>query len=182
MLRRRSWVMGLVVVGLAGSAACSDADEGGSAERDAYVEAFVDAAQASGEETDEDSDRCFAESAVDAIGVRPFREADVTPDEIRETGASSPTDLGVEVTDEQGEDYHQRLSRCLDLREYVLDLVTAGVELPDESVACLEQAFDDDLIRRVVVANFVQGREAESSEVADDLGAVYAGCAPAASG
>lgn len=180
-MQRRAWVVGLAAFALVGGAACSDAEEEGSGERDAYVDAFVEAAEAGEGESDEDRDRCFAEAAVDAIGVTRLREAGVTPDEVQESGASHPADLGVEVTEADGEQYHERLSSCLDLREYVLGVVTAGVDLPDESVECLEEAFNDDLVRRVVIADFVQGPEAGSSAVAAELDGIYAGCAPSAS-
>jgi hypothetical protein len=169
----------LVVVGLAVVVACSDA--GGPPERAAYVEAFVEGAEAAGATADtiaEETNRCFAESAVDAIGVARLREADVTPDEIRESRAGSPADLGVEVTERDGEEYYERLGDCVDVRAYLLRALTSGAELADESVTCLEEAFDDELVRRVVVTDFVHGREAASSDVAEELDAVYADCAP----
>lgn len=158
-------------------AACSDAGEGDTSDRAAYVDAFVEAASGDGS-TDEEQDRCFAESAVDAVGVAGFREADVTPDDVREGGGGSPADLGVEVTDDQGAEYYERLQRCLDVRAYLVDAVAASGVVTDESAECLEEAFDDDLARQVVISDFVHGRDAGMSEVAEELDAVYSGCAP----
>jgi hypothetical protein len=175
---RRSLAVCLTLAGTVVMVACSDAD-GGAPERSAYVDAFVAVAEASGDPAAEDSNRCFAESAVDAIGIERLERADVTPDEIRENGAGSPVDLGVEVTDGDGEEYYDRLSDCLDVRDYLLGILTGGAELADESVSCLEEAFDEALVRRVVVTDFVQGSEAETSEVADELDRIYTDCAPA---
>lgn len=158
--------------------ACSDADDSGSADRSAYVDAFVDAAQSGEAPTDEEQNRCFAESAVDAIGVANLREAGVTPDDVRAGGGGSPADLGVDVSEDQGADYFERLQSCLDVRAYLVEAVVASGVVADESVDCLEQAFDDNLVRSVVISDFVEGREAGMSEVADQLEAVYVNCAP----
>lgn len=174
---RRSLVVGLALVGTVVAAACSDASDQ-PPERGAYVDAFVGAAEAGRDPADDDSNRCFAESAVDAIGADRLERAGVTPEQIRENGAASPADLGVEVTERDGEEYYERLSGCLDVRAYLLRLVTGGAELADDAQACVEDAFDEELVRRVVVTDFVQGSEAESSAVADELDRIYTDCAP----
>jgi hypothetical protein len=180
MMRRSLVVVGsALALAAPGVAGCADA--GGPPEHADYVDAFVEGAEASGataDAVDQETNRCFAESAVGAIGVTRLQEAGVTPDEIRESRAGSPADLGVEVTERDGEEYYQRLSDCLDVREYLLRSLTGGADLADESVTCVEEAFDDELVRRVVVADFVEGRGAASSAVADELDAVYADCAP----
>lgn len=175
---RCSWFLAAGLAGVVMVSACSDADDSGSADRAAYVDAFVEAAQSGEAPTDEEQDRCFAESAVDAIGVANLREAGVTPDDVRAGGGRSPADLGVDVSDDQGADYFERLQGCMDVRGYLVDAVVASGVVADESVDCLEQAFDDNLVRSVVISDFVEGRDAGASEVADQLEAVYVNCAP----
>jgi hypothetical protein len=158
--------------------ACSDAGGGDTSDRQAYVDAFVDAATSGGGSTGEEQARCFAESAVDAVGVAGFRESDVSPDDVREGGGVSPADLGVDVTEDQGTEYYERLQRCLDVSAYLVDAVVGSGVVTDESAECLEEAFDDDLARRIVVTDFVQGRDAGTAEVGEDLDSIYASCAP----
>jgi hypothetical protein len=166
---------GILLLALVG---CSDTDASGQADRASYVEAFVDAAQSENGSTSREQDRCFAESAVDAVGVTSLRDADVSPDDVRESDGSSPADLGVEVSDDDGADYYERLQSCLDVRTYLVDLVVGSGVVTDESVTCVEDAFDDELVRRIVITDFVEGNQAGMSEVADDLEAIYVSCAP----
>jgi hypothetical protein len=166
---------GILVLALLG---CSDADASSTADRASYVDAFVDAAESGNGSTTREQDSCFAESAVDAVGVTSLRESDVAPDDIRDSGGSSPADLGVDVSDDDGADYYERLQACLDVRSYLVDLVVGSGVVTDESVTCLEEAFDDELVRRIVITDFVEGNDAGMSEVADELEAIYVSCAP----
>jgi hypothetical protein len=157
---------------------CSDADASSTADRASYVDSFVDAAESGNGSTTGEQDRCFAESAVDAVGVASLRDAGVTPDDVRDSGGSGPADLGVDVSDDDGADYFERLQGCLDVRSYLVDLVVGSGVVTEESVACLEEAFDDELVRRIVITDFVEGNDAGMSEVADELEAIYVACAP----
>jgi hypothetical protein len=104
-------VLASVVVTGAG---CGD-DDGGGDGRQAYVDAFV--ASGSDEALSDDENECFAAAIVDAVGVDKLRDQ-VTADEVREAEDALPGDLGIEVSQDEGEAFYDGVSECLDLPEY----------------------------------------------------------------
>ena len=71
------------------------------------------------------------------------------------------------------------LGECdVDLRESFLAGMTEDSDLSDEDRECLDEAFDDDLLRRILVTAFVQGDDAleQDEELMGEMFAVFAEC------
>ena len=158
---------------------CSDAMGDGSGERAGYVTAFAEVAEAGDPTASRDEARCIAESTVDTLGVARLRDS-VTPDEVRESRSIRPPDLGFEVDQSDGEDFHDRLVDCMDVRAYLAD-ASAGTDdaVSDDVQACVRDGFDDDLIQGIVVDSFVNPGDSRDPEVQADVQAVFQSCADA---
>lgn len=85
---------------LAALAGCGggDGDDGG-ATADDYTDAIVDVFEEENEMS-AGAQRCLAAAYVDAIGVDGFRDAGVTPDDIRDDPEATPEELGIELDDD----------------------------------------------------------------------------------
>jgi hypothetical protein len=163
-------------------AACSDADDdsasggGSSKDRETYVDALAGALDDPA--LDADARQCFAASLVDTIGVGTLADK-VDVDEI--DADFSPTDFGIEIDQEQGDQFYDRLSDCVDVRALFIGSLSAGQELPEATLACLEDNIDDDLVKRIIVASFTQGAAAaDDPELASEMNAISTECAPTA--
>jgi hypothetical protein len=170
--------------------ACSDGDDddasggGGSAdvadspERDRYVEAL--AGSLTDGQLDEGERECFATSLVDTVGVDELADK-VQPEDI--DAEFTPTDVGIAIDDDQGSQFYDRLSECVDVRALFLESLSAGQELPAETLQCLEDSIDDDLVERIIVASFTEGdAAADDPELAEAMTSLSTECAPAAGG
>jgi hypothetical protein len=162
-------------------AACSDDDAGGAAdspERDRYVEAL--AGSLDDGDLDEAERDCFASSLVDTVGVDELSDK-VQPEDI--DADFTPTDVGITIDDDQGGDFYDRLNECVDVQALFLESLSAGQELPEETVQCLEDNIDEDLIEQIIVTSFTQGdAAAQDPEIAEAMSTVTTECAPAAGG
>jgi hypothetical protein len=162
-------------------AACSDADDdsasgGSSKDRETYVDALAGALDDPA--LDADARQCFAASLVDTIGVATLSDK-VDVDEI--DADFSPTDFGIDIDQEQGDQFYDRLSDCVDVRALFIGSLSAGQELPEATLACLEDNIDDDLVKRIIVASFTQGAAAaDDPELASEMNAISTECAPTA--
>jgi hypothetical protein len=171
-MRRIMLAMSLVVCGFA--AACGDDDGGGSggdsgsAEGEEYVDAIV-ASNTETELTDEENE-CFARAFVDAVGVEELQGA-VSPDEIRANPESTPQEFGITLDDDQADAFWNDVNECMDVRAAFVEGITEGENLSEETVNCLEDAIDDDLLKRVLVTSLIEGDEAldEDEELMRDL-------------
>ena len=153
---------------------CGD-DDGGGDGRQAYVDAFV--ASGSDEALSDDENECFAAAIVDAVGVDKLAEQ-VTADEVREAEDALPGDLGIEVSEDEGEAFYDGVSECLDVPEYFASQIEADDSLTDENKACLRDALGDDFLHDFYVTLYIAGADGFSadSELMDQIQTAYAGC------
>jgi hypothetical protein len=138
-------------------------------DRQVYIDAFV-ASLLSDEDLTDDERQCFAVAMVDSVGTEKLR-AVVTPEEVSQSDGSAPSELGVEVTQEEGEVFYDLLSGCVDIEQQFTDGVAAGDE-------CLYEALDEDLMRDFYVTLFVLGSQSymNDSELMARIEAAYAEC------
>lgn len=158
-------------------AGCGGGDE---ADRQDYVDALI-AAAAENNLSDEEN-ICFAEAIVDAAGVDKLRDA-VTPEEIRdrEPKTTNVVDLGVEVDEEQGQDFYEQVRACVDLRALLIKGQLGDAPVSEDATACLDRELTDDLLRRLMVTGFTMsdaGLERQTDLVAE-VQAAFAACTPA---
>jgi hypothetical protein len=179
-MRRTMLAVGVVVMAALASA-CGDNDGGGggsessSEEGQEYVDAIV-ASNDDSELTDEENE-CFARAFVDAVGVDELQGA-VTPDEIREDPESSPDEFGITLDDDQADALWEDVNECMDVRAAFVEGLTEGEDMSEETVDCLEDAIDDDLLKRVLVTSLMEGEDAlqEDQDLMSDLIGVLSDC------
>ncbi len=165
--------------------ACGDDDDGGdvSEAEQPYVDALIaSAAEDEGEDIqlDEAQAECLAPKWVSILDVDRLEEAGIEPDELAEDDLEF-SELGLSESD--GEAMFDALGECdVDLRESFIEGMLADSDLSEEDRACLDEAFDDDLLRRILVAAFVRGEDAleQDDEIMGDVFAVFAECPGAA--
>ena len=171
-MRRIRLAVSLVAV--FGFAACGDDDGGGSAGDSASAEGqeYVDAIVASNDETEltDEENECFARAFVDAVGVEELQGA-VSPEEIRANPESTPQEFGITLDDDQADAFWNDVNECMDVRAAFVEGITEGENMSEETVNCLEDAIDDDLLKRVLVTSLMEGDEAldEDEELMSDL-------------
>ena len=172
-MRRMMLAVAVLVTGAFG-AACGDDDGGGSGGESSSEEGqeYIDAIVASNDEselTDEENE-CFARAFVDAVGVDQLQGA-VSPDEIRENPESSPEELGITLDDDQADAFWEDVNECMDVRAAFIEGLTEGEGMSEETVDCLEDAIDDDLLKRVLVTSLMEGEDAleEDQDLTSDL-------------
>jgi hypothetical protein len=177
---RRTMLAVAVMMMAALGAACGDDDDGGGGESSSeegqeYVDAIV-ASNDDSELTDEENE-CFARAFVDAVGVEQLQGA-VTPDEIREDPESSPGEFGITLDEDQADAFWEDVNECMDVRAAFVEGLTEGEDMSQETVDCLEDAIDDDLLKRVLVTSLMEGEEAlqEDQELMSDLIGVLGDC------
>jgi hypothetical protein len=179
-MRRMMLAIAVLVMGGFG-AACGDDDGGGSGaesssdEGKEYVDAIVASNQDS-ELTDEENE-CFARAFVDAVGVDQLQEA-VSPDEIRDNPESSPAEFGIALEEDKADAFWEDVNQCMDVRAAFVEGLTAGENLSDETVDCISDALDDDLLKRVFVTTLMEGEDAlqEDQNLMGDLIGVLSEC------
>jgi hypothetical protein len=140
----------LILVGVLALAACGDDGDDG-ASRDEYVEAML--ASTNDPQFSEEENRCLAESFVDGIGVDTLADAGVDPDDIADV--DNPGDLGLEISDAQGDAFYERVTACVDVRSIVVDGIAEGAS--PEQAACVEANVDDDLVKQFIITIFTEG-------------------------
>jgi hypothetical protein len=178
---RRTMLAVSVVVMVAVGAACGDDDGGGSGGESTSEEGqeYVDAIVASNDDSDltDDESECFARAFVDAVGVEELQGA-VTPDEIREDPESSPEDFGISLDDAQADAFWEDVNECMDVRAAFVEGLTEGEDMSQETVDCLEDAIDDDLLKRILVTSLMEGEDAleEDEDLMGDLIGVLSDC------
>jgi hypothetical protein len=178
-MRRMMLAVAALVMAALG-AGCGDDDGGGGGESSSeegqeYVDAIV-ASNDDSELTDEENE-CFARAFVDAVGVEELEGA-VTPDEIREDPESSPEEFGITLDEDQADAFWEDVNECMDVRAAFVEGLTEGEDMSQETVDCLEEAIDDDLLKRVLVTSLIEGEDAleEDQELMSDLIGVLSDC------
>jgi hypothetical protein len=179
-MRRTMLAMAVLVV-CAFALACGDDDGGGSGGDSSTEEGqeYVDAILASNDDselTDEENE-CFTRAFVDAVGVEQLQGA-VTPAEIREDPESSPEEFGITLDEDQADAFWEGINECMDVRAAFVEGLTEGEDMSEEAVACLEDAIDDDLLKRVLVTSLTEGEDAlqEDEDLMGDLIGVLSDC------
>ena len=179
-------VLAVGVIALALSACGDDDDDGGdvSEEEQPYVDAFVESAANADEDDLQLSStqaECFGARFVDIVGVDRLEEAGVTPGDF---GDESDFDFSaIGLTEDEGGEIYDAFGECdVDIREEFITSLGADEELSEEDRDCVAEAFDDDLLRRILVTTFVEGEDAleADDELMGDVFAVFAECPGAA--
>lgn len=135
----------LALAALVATAACSDDDEGLSKEEQEYAD--VIAANMVDDEdaltvTDEEAD-CMAEAVMAELGVEPFEEADVEPDDLG--GDETPGQLLGEgaVPDDQAATIADAWGECSDLPKALSASLVDSMELDADAAQCVEEGLGD---------------------------------------
>ena len=169
--------------------ACGDDDDGGSEVSEAeqpYVDALIESAAEESDDEDDEFDldeeqaECVAPAWVGIIGADRLEEAGVEPDELPEDDFDFST-LG--LTQEDGEAMYDALGECgVEVRDAFIAGLAEDESLSDEDRQCVDEAFDEDLLRRIIVTGFVEGEEAldQDEELMGEVFAVFAECPGAA--
>jgi hypothetical protein len=179
-MRRITPAVSMVVMcGLA--AACGDDDGGGSSGESGSPEGqeYVDAIVASNDTSDltDEENECFARAFVDAVGVEELQGA-VSPDEIRANPETTPQEFGITLDGDQADAFWEDVNECMDVRAAFVEGMTEGEDVSEEAVNCLEDAIDDDLLKRIFVTSLMEGEQAldQDEELTSDLMSVLSEC------
>lgn len=161
------------------AAACGDdGGDGGGDELSAADQEYVDAAMETYDpETDPFSEgeaRCIAEAVVRPLGADRLEELGVTPDDFRGDSEALPEGLA----EGEANDVVDGIDDCVDLSDLFMEQLTADQELSDESTECLQDAFDRDFVRRIVVTMLTEGQDAlaEDEDLTAELMGVFSKC------
>lgn len=150
-------------------------DGGGGGDGQAYVDAIMETS-ADDETLSEDQNRCFAEAVVSGLGVEAFEEAGVTPDDIRENPDDSPSDLGIDFSEEQADSFWTAANTCVDVRGLFLESMSQGQELTEEQKTCLAEGLDEEFIKTMFLASFTEDTESFDEETTAKLTEVMSTC------
>lgn len=170
--------MGCSVALLLGAAACGG-DDGGSAlsdEEQTYADALAteltDATDGFGVTDDEAA--CMAESAMGVLGVKPFKDADVSPKDIEDS--DSPGELLGEgtVSDKDASAIAEEWGDCADLPTAFAAAGADEFNLDADGVSCLEDGLrDNDILANVIAATFTsEGGEPDGETLRELVGLV----------
>lgn len=134
---RRAFIAAVVLV--LAAAACGD---DGGADAQPYIDALTEEFQDPEDEGDvplsEDEAECAAERTVEALGADELEDAGVDPDDLAD--ASNPTDLDMEISEEQARGAAEAVVDCI---ESIPELL-AGEDAQEEALDCIEDNFDED--------------------------------------
>jgi hypothetical protein len=192
MMIRTSLVVAVAVIGLVscGSGGGDDAaapagedeaqqpDDGGNDAssddpgRQVYIDAFV-ASFASDDNLTDDERQCFGVAIVDSVGTEKLSA--LTPEEVSQSAGKVPSELGVEVTQEEGEAFYDALSECVDIEALFAKGTGDG-----EDVQCMLEALDDDLMHDFYVTLYVLGSDSfmNDTELMTRIEAATTECRP----
>ncbi len=174
-------VTATVLTGVLAAAACGgdDDDDSPSAQAGEYVEALAQTpgGQLFGPSEDRQSDNeCFARAFVDVVGVDALA-AVVTPDELRQNPDTPVVELGIEISEDDGNALYDELSGCADVTRLIAELTTSGQGLAPETEACIEREFNEDLVRRIFVTTITQNADSTvRAGLEDEMAAAMAPC------
>lgn len=153
---------------------------GGGGNRQAYVDAMT-ASLMDGDSSlpiSSGQAECVSESWVDIFDPDRLAAAGITPDDIR-----NDNDTGVEFADmglseSEADDLIGTFGDCgIDLTQAIVDPIVEDGNLTPEDRACLENAFNEDFLRRLMVISITEGDEAleEDPELMGEMmGALFA--------
>jgi len=188
MSRRRSrptrFLLMVVTIPALALSACSD-ESGLSEEEQEYADAFAASIEddEDGLSAEPDDAQCMGDAVMEELGVEPFEEADVAPDDIGGEDAGSPGEvLGDDVvTDEQADSILDRWEDCVgDLSEFMATSASGEEEfdLDADGEACLAEGLDEDgLARDILRASFTSAEEVPDQDAFTAFFAVINDCA-----
>jgi hypothetical protein len=166
---------------LIGAAACGDDDGGsGSGGLSDKEQEYVDAAMAEYDPEEakpltEDDARCIVTSMVEGVGVDRLEDLGITPQQFgSDDGSTFPEGL----TDEEANRVVDGFDGCIDLPALFTESLAADASLSDEDKACLDDAFDNDTIRKIFVTMLTQGEDAlqDDPELMNEFMAIFQKC------
>jgi hypothetical protein len=129
--------------------------------------------------TDEQA-KCVAPKWLDVITVDRLHEKDVSPADIR-ADSSGNILSSIGLTDADGKQMYAAFSTCgINVRDEVVNSLANQTELPSEVQDCLKDAFDDDLLERLFVAQTTKGSAAldQDEQLATDFTNAISSCVP----
>lgn len=136
----------------------SSADDGssGGGDRQKLIESLSGSASEGGdEEFSAEEIECMVPGMIDAIGVDKLVEAGAL-----DNPEADFQQLGLDLTDDQANEVYEAMSDCVDLRESLVESMTADGSATAEQAQCYSDAIDDDLLRRLMVTAMVEGETA----------------------
>jgi hypothetical protein len=161
--------LGLVGRSVSAVAACGGDDDSGadgvSAEAKPYVEALEKSMKEddSGGMTLSDAQAsCLAPKFINTIGVDTLKAKGVTPEDMGSESDTDLTDLG--LSEAQGGELYDAFGACkIDVRALFISGIGNDSELSADDKKCLEDNFDDALLKQVMVITLTKGEDALQS-------------------
>jgi hypothetical protein len=151
----------------------------GGAGRDEYVAVLKESMMSSGDEGEfalsgEQAD-CMAPKWIDTIGVDTLQAKSIEPDDIGTEGSADLTTLG--LSEEQGNDLYAAFGQC-DVDVKSLFIKSISPNLSDKDEQCLEDNFDEALMKQILVTTLTKGQDAldGDEEMTGKLLAVFSKC------
>ena len=124
-----------------------------SDEAQPYVDALIESmgdTETGDLEVNEDEARCVAPRWVETVGLARLEESGVTPDDLADGDEDVMSELG--LTEAEVGELFDAMEECgVDVRDLLLAEIVADGEMSDENRVCLEEALDDDLLRRIFI-------------------------------
>lgn len=184
-MRRPTSVLALAAFAASTLFAGCSSDGGGGADVSEAEKPYVDAmaegmASAEDEELSltEDQERCISARFVDVIGVERFEQAGIEPADLR-TDEEALEFTEIDLSEDEGNRLYDSFGACdVDLRQVMLDAMAADEEITPEMQACMEGAFTEENLRKLMVTSMVKGEDAAEDDpaLAGFMGTIM-GCA-----
>ena len=167
--------LGVLAVACGDDGDGASGDESSSDERQEYIDAIVAAPVNQGAAA-EDME-CYAGSLVDAVGIDAFHAAELTPEDVSELDAPLD-DVGIPFDDAQADAFWNDMNQCMDVRAFFFETLAAGGEYADETIDCLEDTMDENLIKRFITGAITEGEDAfeEDDQLTRDLADAFSEC------
>jgi hypothetical protein len=183
MVVMRRWLVAAGIVVLATVAGCGG---GSSGDEEAYAAALAGSVRDSmGEDlpVSEGEAQCVGEGVVNVLGVEPFQEAGITPEDIRENPDRDLDELITDPTPEQAEGFVDVIFECVDMGAlfaagFQASAAEDDVRIPQEKVECIGENFErNDRLRELFAASLLEGTDPDFDEGgAELLGEILGDC------
>jgi hypothetical protein len=166
--------------GAADSQAATTASDAADPDAQAYVDAMIESFDDSDPDElqiDREQAQCLAPRWVEAIGPDRLAEAGIEPEDF-----SSDQDVDLSTTgmseDDANEMYDAFAACGIEVKTLFVESMATDRDLSEEDARCLQEAFPDDLLRRILVTTFVEGEEAldQDEELTGEMFGVFAEC------
>jgi hypothetical protein len=150
-----------------------------SPDAQAYVDAMIESFDNSDPEElqiNRGQAQCLAPRWVETIGPDRLAEAGIQPREFADDDVDLST---VGLTEEDGGEMYDAFAACdVDVKGLFVESLATEQDLSPRDAQCLEGAFEEDLLRRIMITTFVEGEEAldQDEELSGELIGVFAEC------